>query len=211
MGAECNKVFLPICGRPLLAYTIESFARIERIEEMVLVVHPDDESTVRELMQATDRTWSIVHGGAQRRDSALAGVQAAQGKIVLIHDGARPFPSPALIDRVIDATDSHEACTPALPVVDTLRRIQGDRLLDETIPRDNLVRIQTPQGFSVERIRSALEQCNRSITDDAAAILATGGTVWTVPGESTNLKVTTRDDLAMADAIVGLRTVGGPG
>ena len=209
MGADRNKVFLPVCERPLLAYTIEAFAKIERIAELVVVVHPDDEDDVRSLMPPTGLPWTIAHGGAQRRDSALAGVRSARGDAVLIHDGARPFPSPSLIGRVIDATCTHGACIPVLPVVDTLRRVEGNHLLEETIERDSMVRIQTPQGFFTERIQDALEHSDPSITDDAAAVLAIGGTVWTVPGESTNVKVTTQDDLAMADAIVRLRTVRG--
>lgn len=208
MGADRNKVFMLVSGRPLLAYTIESFARIDRIAEIILVVHPDDEDDVRALMPTAGPSWSIVYGGAQRRDSALAGVRAARGDTVLIHDGARPFPSPALIERVIDATDAHGACIPVLPVADTLRRVDGDRLLNQTIARDSMVRIQTPQGFSAKRIRDALERSDSSITDDAAAVLATGQTVWTVPGEATNLKVTTRDDLAMANAIAEWRMLG---
>lgn len=211
MGADRNKVFLPVSGRPLLAHTIESFAGIDRIVEIILVVHPDDENDVRALMPADGLPWSIAHGGAHRRDSALAGVRAARGDTVLIHDGARPFPSSSLIEQVIEATIACGACIPVLPVVDTLRRVEGDRLQEETIERDRMVRIQTPQGFSTERIRDALERSGPTITDDAAAVLAAGGTVWTVPGESTNLKVTTRDDLAMANAIAIWRTAGDSG
>ena len=208
MGADQNKVFLPVSGRPLLAHTLASFAAIDRISEVVLVVHPDDEETVSGLMSAVGLPWSIVPGGTQRRDSALAGVRAAQGEAVLIHDGARPFPSPELIGRVIEGTLEHGACIPVLPVVDTLRRVEGARLLGETVPRDGLARIQTPQGFLTERIRAALDQSDPTITDDAAAVLALGGDVWTVSGESTNLKVTTRDDLAMAEAIAQSRSAG---
>ena len=208
MGADQNKVFLPVSGRPLLAHTLASLAATDRIDELVLVVHPDDEENASELMPSTGLSWSIVHGGAQRRDSALAGVRAARGSAVLIHDGARPFPSPELIERVIEGTLKHGACIPVLPVVDTLRRVDGDRLVDGTISRDGLARIQTPQGFLTGTIRDALERSDPSITDDAAAVLALGGEVWTVPGESTNLKITTRDDLGMAEAVAQSRSAG---
>ena len=206
MEADCNKVFLPVAGRPLLAHTIESMAKVGRIDEIVAVVHPSEADLVAELSRALGRPVRIVPGGDQRRDSSLAGVTAADGDLLLIHDGARPFPSRSLINRVLDGALEHRACIPVLPVVDTLRPIQSGRLGGRSIPRDGLVRVQTPQGFEATLIRQALAKSDAAITDDAAAILAIGEEVWTVSGESTNLKITTRDDLLLAEAIASMRS-----
>jgi len=202
IGADRNKVFLKIASRPLLSYTLEAFASCEQIDEIILVVARGEENDVSSLIEGIGTSIRIVHGGARRQDSSYAGVSAAHGDIVLIHDGARPFVGGELISRLIAATRKHGACIPVLPVVDTLRQGKiGAPLETAYIDRSRLLRIQTPQGFSRELILSALSGTKDDITDDASAILARGDPVWTVVGEQTNIKVTTRDDLILAGMI----------
>jgi 2-C-methyl-D-erythritol 4-phosphate cytidylyltransferase len=200
-GAE-NKAFLSIAGEPLLSHTIRAFSQSSRISEIVLVVRAGEEDLVGALLPSGAPPVSIVRGGDARRDSALAGVSAVAGKIVLIHDGARPFPSIELIDRVIDGAIQHEACIPVLPVVDTIRSTRDDGFLsDRLLDRSGLTRAQTPQGFHTQLIRRALAASPPDVPDDAAAVLALGSEVWSVPGEPTNLKVTSPADLILAEAI----------
>ncbi len=203
MGGDDNKTFLPIAGQPLLEHTIRAFAASPRIDEIVLVVAPnEEEDRVRGILPTAPPTVSLIPGGDVRRDSSIAGVEAASGEIVLIHDGARPFPSLELIDRVIRGAVEHDACVPVLPLADTVRPIADDGLLGvDRIDRRGLARIQTPQGFKASLIRRALPFSSPEVPDDAAAVLALGEKVWGVPGEPTNLKVTVPEDLPLAEAI----------
>jgi len=203
MGGSENKVLLPIAERSLLAWTLEAFMTSSRIDEIVVVAQPEEMDRIRSLCPAGTPQTLIVSGGAVRRDSATAGVQAASGEITLIHDGARPFPSLELIDRVIDGTVEHGACIPVLPVVDTLRRADERLVCQDQIDRKGLVHVQTPQGFRTSLIRHALSLSPPDASDDATAVLALGEKVWTVPGEPFNLKVTTFADLLVAEAIAG--------
>ncbi len=203
MQARDNKVFLPLVGTPVLAYSVRAFAAVDAVREIVIVTRAGEEEQATRIVAPLFAAVKIVHGGARRQDSARAGVAAASGEIVLIHDAARPFPSSELIARVIATTIRHGACVPVIPVADTLRYTNQDGfLLPRTIARAGLYRMQTPQGFMRDRILSVLSGMNESITDDAAAVLAMGGMVSTTPGEETNIKLTTKADLLLAAALI---------
>ena len=205
MGAAENKVFLPLDGTPILTRTIAAFASAPRVSEIVVVAREGEEEKVASLLPpgAAGRV-RIVQGGAERRDSSLAGVRAATGDVVLIHDGARPLVSAGLIDRVIDGAAAHGACVPTLAAVDTVRRVDRSGFLAPAIvERAGLVNIQTPQGFRTDLIRRCLaDAVDPALPDDAAAVLAVGIPVVTVTGEPSNLKVTTAADLALAEALL---------
>jgi 2-C-methyl-D-erythritol 4-phosphate cytidylyltransferase len=145
---------------------------------------------------------AAVTGGATRSASVRAGLDAVDGSaaIVVVHDAARPLAPPALFDAVIGAVRSGaDAAVPALPVPDTVKRLEGDRVV-ETITRDGLVAVQTPQAFRSDALRAA-HRAGAEATDDATLIEATGGRVVVVPGEPANLKVTTPTDLVVAAAL----------
>lgn len=205
MGAAENKVFLPLRGVPILTWTIAAFANAPRVSEIVVVVRQGEEKRVASLLppRAEGRV-RIVRGGAARRDSSLAGVRAASGDFVLIHDGARPLVSVDLIDRVIDGAATHGACVPTVSAVDTVRRVdEAGFLLPGAIERVGLVNIQTPQGFRAELIRRCLEEtADPALPDDAAAVFGLGIPVATVAGERENLKVTTASDLPLAEVFL---------
>jgi len=203
IGADRNKVFLKIASRPLLSYTIGAFVGCEQINEIILVVAPGEEKAASSLVVGIEKEIRIVYGGARRQDSSYAGVRAARGEIVLIHDAARPFVSNDLIARLIEATYKHGACVPALPVVDTIRQGMLDHPLEADTVRSRLLRMQTPQGFNRDLIMEALSESDADVTDDAAAVLARGEPVWTIAGEETNIKVTTKEDLLIAEMIAG--------
>jgi len=202
MGLGENKAYARVGGVPLLYLALRPFLACSRIDDIVVVVGPGEAGRARALLPPGSKTVRVVPGGEVRRDSAVAGVEASSGDIVLIHDGARPFASVSLIARVIDGAVAHGACVPVLPVVDTLRAIGADGFLRaDTLDRAGLVRMQTPQGFRRELIRQALSASSSDISDDAAALLALGHPVATTAGESTNLKITSPADLVLAEAI----------
>jgi len=202
LGAGGNKAYVPLAGRPLLSHCIDVFSRTALIDQIVLVVARGEEDRARKLIDDLTIDNRLVCGGAQRRDSALAGVEAADGKIVLIHDSARPFPSVGLIERIVAGTRAHDACVPVIPVTDTMRYSNEEgSLLPETVMREGLLRMQTPQGFKRELISRCLRANDQAFPDDAGAVLACGVSVWSVPGEAINLKVTRRTDLSFAETI----------
>jgi 2-C-methyl-D-erythritol 4-phosphate cytidylyltransferase len=146
---------------------------------------------------------AAVVGGASRSASVRAGLAAVpdSASVIVVHDAARPLASPALFDAVIGAVrGGADAAVPALPVPDTVKRIDGDRVV-ETVARDGLVAVQTPQAFRADALRVA-HATGGDATDDAALIEAAGGPVVIVPGEPANLKVTTPADLVAAAALV---------
>lgn len=145
-----------------------------------------------------------VQGGARRRDSVLAGVNAVPGaEYVLIHDAARPLASAALVGRVLDSLlAGAEAVVPALPVSDALKRAEGDTITGH-VDRSGMVTVQTPQGFRLDVLAAAHAAMPGDAHDDAQLVQMYGRTVATVPGEMTNLKITYPDDLALAQVIVG--------
>ena len=211
LGAGQNKAYIQIAGRPLLSYCLHAFARSPVIDRIVLVVARGEEAHAGKVIGGLSKDTRLVLGGAQRRDSSLAGVEAATGNVVLIHDAARPFPSLALIERVLEGTRIHGACVPTVPVADTQR--YGDArgfLLCQSLTRSGLFGMQTPQGFKRELIRRCLAANEDAFADDAGAVLASGAPVWSVAGEAINLKVTTKADLVLAEAVAAhlARTVG---
>jgi len=207
MAADVNKVCLELAGRSLLAWSLRTFAACARVTELIVVCQPSERSTLEQIVaNAAQKEVRFVDGGLRRQDSSLAGVRVALGDIVLVHDAARPFPSVQLIHRVIAAAEVHGAAVPALPVVDTVRyRDERGMLVMGDVPRDRLMRMQTPQGFFRSHLESALSS-GAAATDDAGVILAAGRPVAVVAGEETNIKVTTQADLAQARQIAALQT-----
>ncbi|MFW6193582.1 MAG: IspD/TarI family cytidylyltransferase, partial [Gemmatimonadota bacterium] len=153
-----------------------------------------------------ERVDAMVAGGATRRESVALGLAAVPGEtdVVLVHDGVRPFASSALVRRVADAARKGPV-VPVLPVVDTVKRVDGEGRVMETLDRSTLRRVQTPQGFPtsvLRRVHAGAEASKAVATDDAALCEASGVTVRTVAGEIHNLKVTTGQDLAFARWLV---------
>ena len=153
---------------------------------------------------------AAVTGGATRSDSVRAGLAALPSSVdvVVVHDAARPLASRAIFDAVIDAIRAGaDAAVPALPVADTLKRVDGTRVT-ETVTRDDLVTVQTPQSFRADALRAA-HASGESATDDAALVEQRGGCVVVVPGDVTNFKITSPSDLELAAAVLAAR--GGAG
>jgi 2-C-methyl-D-erythritol 4-phosphate cytidylyltransferase/2-C-methyl-D-erythritol 2,4-cyclodiphosphate synthase len=203
-GGDRPKQYLPLAGKPLLRHCLERFCRHPRIDRVRAVVHPDDAPLYAE---ASDGLALLepVPGGATRQDSVRLGLESLAGEapqLVLIHDGARPLPGLALIDRVVDGLGAHMAVLPALPVTDTLKRGE-DGAVAATVDRTGLFRAQTPQGFVYDRILEAHRRfAGAKMTDDAALAEACGLTVALVAGDEDNVKITEPADLARAERLL---------
>jgi 2-C-methyl-D-erythritol 4-phosphate cytidylyltransferase / 2-C-methyl-D-erythritol 2,4-cyclodiphosphate synthase len=203
------KQYCGIGGAPMLTHTLGAFAAHSGIDEIVVVIHPDD-VTLYEAASARFAGPSLTHviGGARRQDSVRAGLEALAGHppaSVLIHDAARPFVDAGLISRVIAALSDHAGALPALAVIDTLKREEAGRVTG-TVSREGLWRAQTPQGFKFEAIlaahRAASQDPTLDFTDDAAVAEWFGLDVALVEGAEHNRKLTTAEDLEIADEMM---------
>ena len=208
-GGILPKQYAPLRGEVLLRRTLRAFCGHAAIGKVVVAIHPDDAQTFAEAAAGFD--VRAVHGGAQRQDSVRLGLEALAADnpdLVLIHDGARPMVSAALIARVIAGLGTADGVIPAVAVADTLKRIDGNTIT-ATVPRDNLVRVQTPQGFRFPAILAAHKSlAGEALTDDAAVMERAGKKLITVPGDDSNIKVTTMDDLAQLSATLSEPRVG---
>lgn len=203
------KQYCSIGRVPMLERTIGAFASHPRVDDILVVIHPDD----RALYETASRPFAarllpVVPGGARRQDSVRAGLEALAKEApssVLIHDAARPFVNAPLITRVIDSLETHEGALPCLPITDTLKRASGGRITG-TVERDQLFRAQTPQGFRFEAIlaahRAASSERDREFTDDAGVAEWFELDVALVEGSEENRKLTTAEDLRMADEML---------
>jgi 2-C-methyl-D-erythritol 4-phosphate cytidylyltransferase/2-C-methyl-D-erythritol 2,4-cyclodiphosphate synthase len=206
-GAERPKQYQPLAGRPVLRHCLERFCRHPRVGAVRAVIHPDDRGHYDLAARSLD-LLAPAEGGPSRQDSVRLGLEslaAAPPGVVLIHDGVRPLIDDALIDRVLDGLARHPAVLPALPVTDTLKRVEAGRVLG-TIERAGLYRAQTPQGFVYEQILAAHRAAaGAELTDDVAVAEAAGLRVAAVMGDEANLKITEPADLARAEVLLGSR------
>ena len=206
-GGAVPKQYLPLGGATVLRHAVTAFARHPRIAAVQVVIREEDRARCSAALAGLDVLPSVP-GGAERQDSVRLGLEAliphAPAR-VLIHDGARPFPDAALIDRVIDGLDRAAASIPGLPLGDTIKRVEEGQVR-ATIDRSLLWRAQTPQGFHFPAILEAHRAAaGKTLTDDAAVAEAAGVVPLAVIGSEDNLKVTTERDLAAAERLYASR------
>ncbi len=203
--ASVPKQFLEVRGKPILLRAVERVWACSRISEMIVVAPEAFLPQTRQMLSGKEA--KIVAGGAERQDSVYAGLQAcsAQAQMILIHDGVRPFPSRELIERVIGAAEKSGAAIPGLPLKETLKEVDHKPgTVIGTVDRSRLFFISTPQVFQRHPIMDAHQRAQNLgfyATDDAGLIEWAGGSVVMVPGEETNIKITTRLDLKLAELI----------
>ena len=203
LGAGGPKAFAEVAGKPLLAWSAAALAEARRIGPVVVSAPPGLEDEVRALVEGA----VVVAGGASRSESVALAVAHVDSELVVVHDAARPLATPALFDAVIAELAADLDCegvVAAAPVADTLKRALAGRVI-ETVPRSELWAVQTPQAFRSESLRKALDADAEALagaTDDASLIEAAGGVVRVFPWEEPNLKVTTRTDLRIAEALL---------
>lgn len=205
-GSSPPKQYANLAGKMVLTRTLEVFASHPAIAWVQVVVHADDQAAYDAACSSVlPAPLPAVIGGATRQASVLCGLEALRPHapdLVLIHDAARPFVDAAVIERVIAASITSDGAIPALPLADTLKRATEGRIA-ATLPRDGLWRAQTPQGFAFTLIlaahRAAATAGRHDFTDDAAVAEWRGLSVGIVAGAETNTKITTAEDLAMAE------------
>ncbi|MBU0723516.1 MAG: bifunctional 2-C-methyl-D-erythritol 4-phosphate cytidylyltransferase/2-C-methyl-D-erythritol 2,4-cyclodiphosphate synthase [Alphaproteobacteria bacterium] len=205
LGGALPKQYLPLAGITVLRRTVQLFQAHPGIQQVRVVIHPDDALLYAEALNGIDLPAPI-HGGATRQDSVRLGLEALAADApdsVLIQDAARPFADAALIDRVLDALADHPGAIPAIAVADTLKRAIDGRI-ETTVPRTGLYRAQTPQGFRFADILAAHRACaGQELTDDASVLEAAGQTVVLVEGAEANVKITTAEDMMRAETLLG--------
>lgn len=203
-GGGLPKQYRPVGGVPVLRRTAEALCGHDSVDGVCVAIHPDDRPRYDDALRGLPLLPPVA-GGATRQDSVRAGLEGLADNapdLVLIHDAARPFAAPAVIDRVVSAAREHGAAIAALPVVDTLK-CAADGMIAGTVDRTGLWRAQTPQGFAYAPILEAHRRAaGRDYSDDAAVAEAAGMAVQLVLGGEENFKITTEDDFARAEAIV---------
>lgn len=206
LGADRPKAFVKLGGRPLLAHSIDLMEDHPAVDRIVLVVPAEWEEPATLLADelAAGKVAAAVGGGETRALSVAAGLEEvpAGAATILVHDAARPFASPQLVDRLLAALADHDGAVPAVPVTDTIKRVRDGRVA-ETLARAELGSVQTPQAFRAAALRRAFAvpaEELRDATDCASLVEAAGLAVAAVAGEAANVKITTADDLARAEA-----------
>jgi len=200
-----GKAFVPLAGRPLVEWSLAAFQDHPLVGTVVLVL--PDESGRDEFRRKFPKLADVAAGGAERQDSVERGfarLDPAAWDLVLVHDGARPLVSAALIGRVIDAARRHGAAVPVVPTADTVKEVEGGRVV-RTLDRARLGAVQTPQGFAAAVLGRALSKAREEGfrgTDEAALVERYGGDVAAVEGDERNIKVTTRLDLRVAEVFL---------
>lgn len=210
-GGETPKQYLDLAGAPVLLHALRPFTSHPDVACTVVVLPTRDaEHPPAWLAPLLGDSLRVTGGGASRRESVSAGVAALPEActVVLVHDGARPFPPRDAIDGGIAAARHGHGAVPALPVADTIKRADDFGRVLCTVPREGLWHAQTPQAFPralLERAHLAGATLERPASDDAMLVELAGGMVDLIPGSPRNLKITTADDLAIAVAMLGAR------
>jgi 2-C-methyl-D-erythritol 4-phosphate cytidylyltransferase/2-C-methyl-D-erythritol 2,4-cyclodiphosphate synthase len=207
-GGELPKQYRDIAGEPVIRPTLKAFLGHPQVSTVQPVIHPDDAEIFGAATAGLENILPPVWGGATRQISVRAGLEALQGRspdVVLIHDAARPFLTGALITRAIAAAQAHGAAVPAIAIADTVKKIDDQDVITETLDRSKLRTVQTPQAFAfgliAESHRNAAAAGRDDFTDDAALAEWAGHRVSTFAGESGNVKLTTNDDFTRAEAL----------
>jgi 2-C-methyl-D-erythritol 4-phosphate cytidylyltransferase len=211
IGGPTPKSYLSIAGRPIVLRALDKFFLASTINNVILVVAPDELQRCADLLRAdpslSAKPLSIQRGGATRQASVLSGLEKldSQCDCVVIHEAARPFITAALIDRCVDAARHDGAVIVGVPVRDTIKIVSNEFRVVSTPPRDALWEIHTPQVFRKELILAAHARalCEKiEATDDAMLVEQIQGSVRVIEGDRTNIKITTTEDLVLAEALL---------
>jgi 2-C-methyl-D-erythritol 4-phosphate cytidylyltransferase len=202
-----DKMFAPLGGRPVLARVIDTFQNCRRIDQIIIVMNSKNIEQCRRMVAAEAEAWNklkdICIGGKQRQDSVVEGLKRLkEGEWVVIHDGARPLVTADLIERGLEAAKETGAAVAAVPVTDTIKFVRGDEIVRQTLPRQNLRAVQTPQVFRIDVIKNTYKYTTGDVTDDAALVEKAGYKVKLYMGSYDNIKITKPDDLAVAEALL---------
>jgi len=205
-----DKLFSPLGGEPLLARVIDAFDSCSAIEQIVVVLREEKLAEVRKMILGHDwsKTIDTCIGGERRQDSVKAGLDSLDKcEWVIIHDGARPLITPDLIDLGLATARETGVAVAAVPVTDTIKVAGGDKIVQYTPARESLWAVQTPQVFRFGIIKEAYRRLKEDVTDDASLVEKLGHQVKLYRGSYDNIKVTTPEDLALAEVLWRKRQV----
>lgn len=204
-----DKVFAPLSGRPMVAWSLDALSAVESIQEIVIVAASHTLAMAGDLLSGGNwpKVSNIVLGGQRRQDSVSRGVASTSDTthLLLIHDAARPLVAPHDIERCIQQAGSTGAAILGVPVADTLKRTNSEVVILETVPRESMWAAQTPQVFERSLFLDALARAESSgwvVTDDASMVEKAGGTVTVVPGNALNFKITSPADAQLAERVL---------
>ncbi len=212
MKSEVAKPYLHLAGKPILAHTLEVFERTPEVHQVAVVVRSSELETCQEQVIAPyqfKKVFRLIPGGKERQDSVYQGLKALRQEddleIIVVHDGVRPLISPEQVRRVIQAARRHGGAILGVPAQDTLKRIDARGKVLETLDRRQIWSIQTPQAFQAHLLwRAFVEAYCRNFcgTDEASLLEELRQPVMVIPGSALNLKITTQEDLLMAEALL---------
>ena len=204
MGQATDKLFVPVAGRPLLAHVLATVQECPLVQRIVLVVSSTNLQRGRDLVaqHGLDKVSAVCQGGPRRQDSIRLGLEAlGPCDWVLVHDGARLLIEPAISEGLAAARETG-AAVPAVPIADTVKIAGPDGTVANTVDRSRLWAVQTPQLFRYDLLLRAHREVTADVTDDAAMLEALGLSVKLYPGSPLNIKVTTPQDLRLAEALL---------
>lgn len=199
-----DKLLAPLGGEPVLARVLDVFQKCKSVDQIVLIMGLKNVEEGRRIIALGhwSKVTDICLGGSRRQDSVNEGIKRLKEcEWVIIHDGARPFVTLDLIERGLEAAKETGAAAAAVPVTDTIKWAGPDSIVRQTVPRQNLRSIQTPQVFRADVIRNTYKYVPGDVTDDAELVEKAGYKVKLYPGAYDNIKITTPDDLAVAGAL----------
>ena len=202
-----DKLSFDLGGETVLERSVRAFDECPEVDELVIVTGASDENAQRAAARCK-KPVRLVKGGSTRAESARSGVAAAHGRLVAVHDAARPFVSQSVIADTIAAAARCGAAAPAVPVKDTIKTVAEDGAVTGTPDRSTLRAVQTPQVFEADLLKASLQSALENevpVTDDCSAVERLGKVVYLIDGDEENLKITTPVDLVIAEAILAER------
>ena len=211
MGSGVDKAFLSLVNKPVVAWSLLAFEKCADVDRIVLVVRKDQVMASKAVVKmfGISKIDKIVPGGTKRQESVAAGVAACDvdTRYVVVHDGARPLVTSELVAEVVKQVKKSPAVTVGRPMTDTVKRCEKGTVVTETVDREKLWTVQTPQAFQVKELRAAYKALGAKgqtleVTDDCRAIELNGGTVKIVENLKPNFKITTVEDLQLAGSLL---------
>jgi 2-C-methyl-D-erythritol 4-phosphate cytidylyltransferase len=200
-----DKVMASLGGRPVLARVLDTFQKCDKVDQIIVVMNSKNIGQAKILVaqEKWNKVTDVVVGGKRRQDSVIEGLKKLkQCEWIIIHDGARPLMRADLIVRGLDAAKETGAAAPAIPVTDTIKFIKGSDIVVQTLPRENLRAVQTPQVFRFDVVQNTYKFTPGDYTDDASLVEKAGFKVKLFAGAHDNIKITTKDDLAVAEVLL---------
>ena len=207
MGDGIDKAFLSLVNKPVVAWSLLAFEKCADIDRIVLVVRKDQVMASKAVVKmfGISKIDKIVPGGSKRQESVAAGLAACDldTRYVVVHDGARPLVTPEIISEIVKQVTKSPAVTVGRPMTDTVKRCEKGAVVTETVDREKLWTVQTPQAFQVKELRAADKALGtKDVTDDCRASELNGGTVKIVENLKPNFKITTVEDLQLAATLL---------